>query len=64
MAVLTPPLSDRDTEMIAHDISEALAKGEWPQIDVCSADILPFLPEFLLKITSYAAAVERLGGRG
>lgn len=61
--MLEPPLSDRDTEQIAYDISEAIAKGEWPQIDVCAADILPFLPEFLLKITSYSAAVERLGGR-
>jgi hypothetical protein len=56
-------LSDQTLETVAYDISEALAKGEWPEIDVCPADILPFLPEFLTKITSYSAAVERLGGR-
>lgn len=62
--MLTPPWTDQELQQIAYDISEALTEGEWPQIDVCAADILPFLPEFLRTITSYSKAVTMLGGHG
>jgi hypothetical protein len=53
-------LSDKDLALIAYDISDAIAKGEWPGIDVSSEDILPYLPEFLSKIIAHSETSELL----
>jgi hypothetical protein len=55
-----PPLSNKDLTLIAYDISEAIAKGEWAGIDVSSEDILPYLPEFLSRIVAHSETSELL----
>jgi hypothetical protein len=55
-------LSKTDLGMIAYDISDAIAKGEWPGIDVSSSDILPYLPDFLTKVVAHSVAAETQEG--
>ena len=44
----------KDLELLAYDISDAIAKGEWPGIDVSSEDILPYLPQFLAHVIKHS----------
>lgn len=45
--------SDIDLELLAYDISDMLSRNEYP-LDVCEADILPALGDFLRAIIKNA----------
>lgn len=46
-----------DLELLAYDISDMLSRNEYP-LDVCEADILPALGDFLRAIIKNAQEVE------
>jgi hypothetical protein len=46
-----------DLELLAYDISDMLSRNEYP-LDVCAADILPALGDFLRAIIANAQEVE------
>lgn len=46
-----------DFDLLAYDISDMLSRNEYP-LDVCAADILPALGDFLSAIISNAQEVD------
>jgi hypothetical protein len=46
-----------DLELLAYDISDMLVRNEYP-LDVCAADILPALGDFLRVIIANAQEAE------
>lgn len=46
-----------DLDLLAHDISDMLSRNEYP-LDVCAADILPALGDFLRAIIANAQEAE------